>query len=54
MTTDRNVLSDHELRELELKYGFKYRTATGMILFAYILCRLDIGFLIIILSKYNH
>ena len=54
MTTNRNVLSDHKLCKLELKYGFKYRTATGMILFAYVLCHLDISFLIIILSKYNH
>ena len=54
MTTERNVLLDHELRKLKLKYGFKYCAATGMILFAYVLCRLDIGFLIIILSKYNH
>ena len=54
MTTHRAILSDNELHELEVKYGFKYRTATGMLLFAYVLCRLDIGFLVIILSKYNH
>ena len=54
MTTDRLVLSDKETKELEVKFGFKYRTAAGMILFTCVLYRLDIGFLAIILSKYNH
>ena len=54
MITNRAVLSDTELHELEGKYGFKYRTATGMLLFPYVLCHLDIGFLVIILSKYNY
>ena len=54
MTSDLSVLSDKEMQELDTKYGFKYRTATGMLLFAYVLCRLDIGFLVITLSKYNH
>ena len=42
------------MKELETKYGFKYWTATSMLLFACVLCYLDIGFLVIILSKYNH
>ena len=54
MTIDHIVLSDKEIKELELKFGFKYHTATGMILFACVLYYLDTGFLIIVLWKYNY
>ena len=52
--SDLPILLDKEMCKLDTKYGFKYRTATGMLLFACVLCHLDIGFLVITLSKYNH
>ena len=42
------------MHKLDTKYGFKYQTATGMLLFACVLCCLDIDFLVITLSKYNY
>jgi hypothetical protein len=45
--------SPMEAAALEKDVGFPYRTAIGEILLAYVTCRLDIGFSIAELSKFN-
>eukprot|EP00980_Cylindrotheca_fusiformis_P025376 scaffold13535_cov117-Cylindrotheca_fusiformis.AAC.2 len=43
--------SEHDA--LTTKSGFSYRTLLGELMFAYITCRLDIGFSVITLSKFS-
>ena len=43
-----------QIRHLEDKYGFKYRTATGELIFAMVTCRPDIGFAVMKLSQFNN
>jgi hypothetical protein len=38
---------------LSAKHGFSYRTLLGELLYAYITCRLDIGYAVITLSKFS-
>jgi Reverse transcriptase (RNA-dependent DNA polymerase) len=42
-----------EHRLLETKFGFSYRSLLGELVYAYVVCRLDIGFAITHLSKYS-
>ena len=42
------------IKQLEDKYGFKYRTATGELIFAMVTCRPDIGFAVMKLSQFNN
>ena len=42
-----------EHRELQEKRGFSYRTLLGEMMFAYVSCRLDIGYAITLMSKYS-
>ena len=47
--------TDHESQEkLEQKMGFKYRAATGELIFAMVTCRPDISHSIIKLTQYNN
>ena len=43
-----------EILMLEQKHGFKYRTATGELIFAMVTCRTDIGFSVMKLSQFNN
>ena len=43
-----------QIKQLEEKYGFKYRTATGELIFAMVTCRPDIGFAVMKLSQFNN
>ena len=42
-----------EHHRLEDKYGFAYRTLLGELMYAYVVCRPDIGYAIITLSKFS-
>jgi len=42
-----------EHKTLEAKQGFRYRSVPGKILFAYVLCRPDIGYAVMTLAKFS-
>ena len=42
-----------EARELERKHGFSYRNLLGELIYAYVICRVDIGFAICFLSRFS-
>ena len=41
-------------KELEKEMGFKYRAATGELIFAMVSCRVDISFSVIKLTQFNN
>ena len=45
---------DKEIKELEQKYSFKYQSIIRILLFAYTIYRVDIGYTITMLSKYSN
>ena len=45
--------TDTERKELTDEFGFSYRSAIGELLFAYVLCRPDIGYDMTELSKFS-
>ena len=51
MSGSTDIQQIHQLQE---KYGFKYRTATGELIFAMVACRPDIAFAVMKLSQFNN
>ena len=41
-----------EAKEIAKKYGFSYRNLLGELIYAYVICRLDIGFAVCFLSRF--
>ena len=41
-----------EARELEKKHGFSYRNLLGELIYAYVICRVDIGYAVCFLSRF--
>ena len=41
-----------EAKELERKHGFSYRNLLGELIYAYVICRVDIGFAVCFLSRF--
>ena len=42
--------ADH--KNLEREIGFSYRQVLGELIYAYIVCRLDIGYAVVLLSRF--
>jgi hypothetical protein len=43
----------HEAQKLEEKHGFLYRALLGELVYAYVICQLDIGFAVCFLSRFS-
>lgn len=52
--TSKGPTSPREHKELENKMGFKYRAATGELIFAMVTCRPDISYAVIKLTQFNN
>ena len=46
--------STAEHQNLVSEFGFRYRTLLGELLYTYVTCRLDVGYALVLLSKYSH
>ena len=53
MQTTSGPTSPEDKANLEKEAGFGYQTAVGEFLYAYVLCRQDIGYAIAELSKFS-
>ena len=51
-TSDGPLKGTKEYKLLSEKFGFKYRTLLGELMFSYVTCRPDIGYAITTLSKF--
>ena len=54
LDTSRGPTTQKEHKELENKMGFKYRAATGELIFAMVTCRPDISYAVIKLTQFNN
>ncbi len=53
LETSSGPADEREARALEEEMGFGYRAALGELLYAYVTCRLDIGYAVAELSKFS-
>ena len=54
LETEPGSKDPQDIKKLEEKFGFKYRTATGELIFAMVTCRPDIAFAVMKLSQFNN
>ena len=54
LETEPGSKDPQRIHDLEKQYGFKYRTATGELIFAMVTCRPDIAFAVMKLSQFNN
>ena len=52
--TESGSKEPQDIQKLENEFGFKYRTATGELIFAMVTCRPDIAFAVMKLSQFNN
>ena len=53
MDTSKRLIDPSERKELENRMGFKYRAATGELIFAMVACHPDISYAVIKLTQFN-
>ena len=54
LETEPGSKDPQRIHDLEKQVGYKYRTATGELIFAMVTCRPDVGFAVMKLSQFNN